>query len=122
MSENKKVSLLSKISDSRREFMKGLATVAAGVYDGCLAQVEAAVSAECSSVGGVANTVYGGCVEQANGEILDTCNAYVAGAQGQVADACSPYGGPGDAAYDTCYADNVGAAEATAISGVIAGA
>ena len=29
MSENKKGSLLSKISDSRREFMKGLATVAA---------------------------------------------------------------------------------------------
>ena len=29
MSENTKRSLLSKVSDSRREFMKGLATVAA---------------------------------------------------------------------------------------------
>ena len=110
------------LSTYNAQYDCGANVVDAFITGNCYSGVVDAIVDQCTTAGGVANTVYGGCVELANEDILDTCNAYVTGAQGQVADACSPYGGPGDAAYDVCYADNVGAAEALAISGVIAGA
>jgi hypothetical protein len=102
------------------------------VYGGCLASVSAGVEGLCLQSGGVANTVYGGCVDQANGEILATCNTYLAGAQGQVNDGCDTYCsdlGLDDTMGDTwtqcwtqCFYSQIDAAEAAAIGGVIGGA
>ncbi len=95
------------------------AAIAGLVSGGCLDKIRAGVVSNCVDAGGVSGAVFAGCVDQANGEILETCETYVAGAEAQVASTCSAYGAPGDTAYDACYDGNVGAAQAAAIGGVI---